>query len=201
MNYYIDFDCTLYDTEKLIDELIEKFATLLGKNNYSETYKYLTNEFKINRVHDIYEFCNILAEKYKINATTLVDLINSTLCDGKKFVYPDAIAFLKSIKPNKINILTFSANPSTKYQKLKISGSGLEEFFDEIIITDKSKADQNIDYADSVFIDDSPKVIAELYEKRPLKIIRINRENSTYSKIKLPENIIVSEVNSLTDII
>ena len=201
MVYYIDFDCTLYDTEKLIDEMINRLATALSKNNnYNEVLSFLSYEFKVNRIPDVFGFCQSLANKYNANVQDLIDLIVSILNDGKRFVYEDAISFLKSKQNDKIKLLTYTKEESTKYQKLKIKGSGLEDFFDEIIITSKSKGELDIDYSSGIFIDDSPKSIVEIYAKNPLKIIRINRENSSYSKLKLPENIIVPEFKTLLDI-
>ncbi len=202
MTYYLDFDCTLYDTEKLINEIIQKLADALSKeNDYSEVFNYLNEEFKINRVPDVFAFCKKCAKKYNADSATLVNIINSILKNGKHFVYEDTISFLRKIKNNKIILLTYSVKESVKYQKLKIKGSGLEEFFDEIIITTDSKGDLNIDYKNGIFIDDSPKAIAEIHTKNPLKIIRLNRENSTYKNLKPPEYINAQEIKTLLDIV
>ena len=201
MIYYIDFDCTLYDTEKLIDEMIKKLADALStENDYNEVFDFLTHEFRENRVPDVFEFCYTLSQKYGVNSSVLSDVIKTILSDGSHFVYDDVFSFFDAHKSDKVKLLTFSTKESTEYQKLKIKGSGLEDFFDEIIITNKSKGELNIDYKSGIFIDDSPKVIADIYKKKPLKLVRINRENSTYSAAKLPENIIVPEIKTLLDI-
>ena len=201
MVYYIDFDCTLYNTEKLINEMINELATALSKNNnYSEVFNFLSYEFKVRRIPDVFGFCRTLANKYNASTQDLTYLICSILNNGRRFVYEDAISFLKSKQNYKIKLLTYTKEENAEYQKLKIKGSGLEDFFDEIITTSKSKGELDIDYSGGVFIDDSPKAIAEIYAKNPLKIIRINRENSSYSKLKLPENIIAPEFKTLLDI-
>lgn len=201
MIYYIDFDCTLYDTEKLINEMIERLADALSKNNdYNEVFDFLTHEFKTSRVPDVFKFCGTLAEKYNSSASALSKVIKTILSDGSRFVYDDVLSFFDAHKTDKVKLLTFSTKESTEYQKLKIKGSGLEEFFDEIIITSKSKGELDIDYKSGIFIDDSPKAIADIFKKKPLKLVRINRENSTHFAEKLPENITAPEFKTLSDL-
>lgn len=201
MIYFIDFDCTLYDTEMLINAIIEDLTNHLSKYaEREEVLKYLVYEFKEKRVASIFEFCKSCAQKYGEKEETIVNLIKNVASDGKRFVYDDSINFLRSINHHKRIMLTYSTKEGTDYQKLKIEGSGLAEFFDEIIITNNNKGDLDIDYGSGIFIDDSPKAIVDIHSKSPLKIIRVNRPNSTYSKITLPENVIVPEVSALLQI-
>ena len=140
MIYYIDFDCTLYNTEKLIDEMIKKLADALAtENNYNEVFDFLTQEFRTNRVADVFEFCGTLAQKYDSDASSLTNTIKMLLSDGARFVYNDVAMFFEAHKSDTIKLLTYSTKESTEYQKLKIKGSGLEDLFDEIIITCKNK--------------------------------------------------------------
>lgn len=202
MIYYIDFDCTLYDTEKLIDEMINDLSMILSNNdNYDEIFNTITHEFKVKRVPDVFKFCEYCAEKYNKDANILKDKIKTILRNGSKFIYSDTIEFLNSLKHKKIKLLTYCTRESTEYQQKKIMGSGLANYFDEIIITNSSKGVLNIDYSNGFFIDDSPKAITEIYKSKPLKLIRLNRPNSTYSKIKLPEDINIPEVKTLSEII
>ena len=185
----------------LIDVIIEKLAGVLSTHNdYDEVSSFLTCEFKEKRVSDIFGFCEICAKKYDSPPERLINLIKDVASDGKRFVYKDSINFLRSINHHKRVILTYSTKEGSNYQKLKIEGSGLAEFVDEIIITNNKKCDLDIDYQNSTFIDDSPKAIVDIYSKSPKRLIRVNRPNSTYSKITLPENIIIPEVSSLSQI-
>ena len=57
-------------------------------------------------------------------------------------------------------------------------------YFDDFIDTlDDKGNNKNIDYSKSIFIDDNPLVIDDLYSKNPKKIIRIRRDKAKYSNI------------------
>jgi predicted enzyme involved in methoxymalonyl-ACP biosynthesis len=63
----------------------------------------------------------------------------------------------------------------------------------------KHKGKLNIDYENSIFIDDNPLEIESIIEKKPKMIIRMQRNNSKYSNISL--DIDINTVVSLDEII
>ena len=201
MTYFIDFDSTLYNTEMLIDSIIESLAKEVSNHdNHDEVLKFITHEFKVIRVASVFDFCDTLSKKYNVENKTLALAVKDVLADGKKFVYADTIDFLCSLNNHKRVLLTYSTKEGTEYQQLKIEGSGLTKFFDKIIITNNKKCDLDIDYHNSTFVDDSPKAITDIFSKSPKRLIRVNRPNSTYSKIALPQDVITEEVSSLSQI-
>ena len=148
MNYYIDFDNTLYNTPLLVKRL----------QNANE-----------NEVENI-------------------------ILHSSDLVFKDAIPFLQKLRAENHNIFLLShATDTLKYQSLKITGSGLTEFFDALFITSKPKYELDIDYANGIFIDDNPNDLIGLYSKNAKRVIRLRRPENKYS-IKDLENVNIEEI-------
>ena len=100
------------------------------------------------------------------------------------FLYEDALLFLECIQDKFESILLTCGGE--KNQKDKIKVCDINHFFSEIIITpeDKSKLD-NVDYKNSVFIDNNPKEVIRFLNAGAKKVIRIRRNTDKYSKIDL----------------
>ena len=191
MNYYIDFDSTLYNTTKLKQEMLETISKDVALYNKDVNFESILFECKImfvrDKIYNIYKLCDYFSKKYKIKSEILKGDIDKMLSDGKRFVYEDSLPFLMNLKENghHLNLLTLASEDNRVYQEKKIYGSGLSDFFDKIIITSKPKYLLDLDFENSVFIDDNPKDLLELHSKNPLKIIRIRRVGNSYSKIEI----------------
>lgn len=181
LNIYIDFDRTLFDTDNFLKDLETIIYKYVSKNKYNLVLKKLK----------YYNIFNII-ENLSLDKNLFNDVLNNT----NKYLFPDTITFLDFLKENnfKINILS---RGDIEYQNFKIKSCGLNNYFNEIIICLDNKTLNNIDYHTSLFIDDNPKDIIDLREKRPLYLFRIKRENTKYSKIKISN---VLEFNNLEEI-
>ena len=204
MNYYIDFDNTLYETAKLtslmiaaignkIGELAEKDAELIiqdVKDNFNST------------IDNIFTHAEKMGKKYNVDSKMVVDAVKAVVDNGKEIVFEDAIRFLERLKEkgHKIFILTYIPQTNQEYQLKKLMGSGITSYFDGIIITAQYKFLLDLDYTNGIFIDDDPRDLNGLFEKNPIKVIRIRKENNKRSKIDI-DNKEIEEYKSFDDIV
>ena len=203
-NWFIDFDGTLYNTEKLKEDLLNIIIEKV--QNYNITKEEATNEVKsmFNRenIYNIYNLAIFFADKYGFDSKEIISKINDTIEDGQKYLYEDSIEFVKKIKNmgNTIHIFTYATNIDIGYQNAKIKGSKIASLFDVVLITAKKKHELNINYQKGIFVDDSPEVLKGLYSVKPERLIRIRRQGNKYSLASL-EDIEIEEYEKLSQII
>ncbi len=201
MEYYLDFDNTLYRTHALKYKMLTTLAIIVSSKidkSFNEIFQEEKKIFKKENIYNIYALCEYLSNKYKVDYNFLVYKIDNILSNGKEFVYHDVKLFLRKLKNDghKINMLTYSSSDNHVFQNKKILGSKISEFFDNIIITtDKGK--ENIDYKNAIFIDDNPKDLITLYYKNAKQVIRIKRRFNKYSKIHIDKKLNIKEFQSL----
>jgi phosphoglycolate phosphatase-like HAD superfamily hydrolase len=140
--------------------------------------------------------------KYNVDSASVVNAVNEVLSKGKEIVFEDAIRFLERLKEkgHKIFILTYIPQTNQEYQLKKLMGSGITSYFDGIIITAQYKFLLDLDYTNGIFIDDDPRDLNGLFEKKPIKVIRIRKENNKRSKIDI-DNKEIEEYVSFDDIV
>lgn len=200
MNYYIDFDNTLYNTPLLTDRLLNfvvnsiKEATNLDSKNL---YQEVLTIFNKNISH--IELAEYFSNKYNLDVSFVIDNLNNILLNSSDLVFDDVIPFLEKLKAqgNKIFMLTYCKN-GLEYQSIKIAGSKLSNIFDALYITSIPKYELDIDYKNGIFIDDNPTDLLGLYSKNASEVIRLRRKESKYSAKNLDKNI--KEYLSLAEI-
>ena len=147
-------------------------------------------------------FSEEICKKYGVNSKDAVANVENIINNGKDNVFKDAKRFLKRLKENghKVYLLTYIPNKNnTEYQMMKIDGSGIKNYFDDIIITSKYKFTLDLNYKNGIFIDDDPRDLNGLYEQHPIRVIRIRKKNNKRSKIDINNNDI-EEYESFDDI-
>lgn len=176
---YIDFDSTLFDSDKY-DFMLFNICNKYGITNdrLEEIKKFL---FSRNTDFDIDILVSCLIEKENVDKKILEDINN---LKNISFLYEDVLLFLECIQDKFEPILLTCGGE--KNQKDKIKVCDINHFFSEIIITpeDKSKLD-NVDYKNSVFVDNNPKEVMRFLNAGAKKVIRIRRDTDKYSKIDL----------------
>lgn len=190
MNYYLDFDNTLYETSRLSNDMLKGLAYEISKKtsiSENDIFDELKSMFNRENIYNIYKLAKFFAKKYNIEESILIDKVEGIILDGKKYVYDDVISFLKELKEknNIINVLTYVAKEDLSYQLTKIKGSGLSEYFDNIIISSSLKFNLDLKYEEGIFFDDSPKDLLGLASRNPKILVRVRRENNKYSKQEL----------------
>lgn len=205
MNFFIDFDHTLYNTPLLTEDMLKALALYMSQTlakDLDDIYKMLKNKFKrgTNNIYDIYKLIEYYAIQYNYNKSEATQIINTVIANGKQYLFSDSISFLESLKEqnHKIYILSYNEN-EVYFQAVKIAGSGLLTFVDGIFPTTSIKGDIPLDFSKCIFIDDKPKDLISIYKNKPLKIFRIRRKNDTYSEIET--NLPIPEVKSLDELL
>lgn len=193
MNYYIDFDSTLYETTRLSNDMLMALANELCKvANKSEEDMFAELKAMFNRenIYNIYKLAKYFANEYNLEEKFLVNVVEGVIADGEKYVYPDSIAFLKMVKEkgHTVNILTYVAQEDLTYQMSKLKGSGLSEYFDNVIITSSLKFNLDLKYEEGIFFDDNPKDLTGIASRNPKALIRVRRKNNKYSSKELELN-------------
>ena len=204
MNYYLDFDNTLYETAKLTSLMIaaigKKIGELTGKDIETVT-QYAKDNFN-STLDNIFTHAEKMGKKYEVDPITVVDAVKAVIDNGSEIVFEDAIRFLERLKEkgHKIFVLTYIQKTNQEYQLKKLMGSGIMKYFDGIIVTAEYKFLLDLDYTNGIFIDDDPRDLNGLFEKNPKKVIRIRKENNKRSKIDI-DNKEIEEYVSFDDII
>lgn len=204
MNYYIDFDNTLYETAKLTSLMIAAIGNKIGEltNQDAEPIIQDAKDNFNSTLDNIFTHAEKMGKKYNVDSKTVVDAVKEVVDNGKEIVFEDAIRFLERLKEkgHKIFILTYIPQTNQEYQLKKLMGSGIASYFDGIIITAQYKFLLDIDYTNGIFIDDDPRDLNGLFEKNPIKVIRIRKANNKRSKIDI-DNKDIEEYESFDDIV
>ena len=186
---YIDFDNTLFNTVEFNNDcslLLEKYN--ISKEEQVKVFKDLNKD-----IFDYKEILETISKKYNINKELLFNDYNEVLKEN--YLYEDTIDFLEYYK-NKydLRLLTWGNN---EYQLEKISCAKISKYSKELVITQKYKFNIEIDYKKSIFIDDNPRDLKGLMNKKSYKVIRLCR--GKYKNFE--KELEVISVNSLKEII
>lgn len=196
MNYYLDFDYTLFDTH----EFREGLYKILEKNGLDKNYLALTQELKTSgqKLLNIKELFKSLSESRNIPLNNFFGPLEELYARCDEFVYEDSVEFIKYLKSkkHKLHILTWGEK---EFQKEKLQASKLYDYFDEIIYAEQLKYTLDIDYENGIFIDDSVRDLEGLYNKKAKAVYRIKRKNGKNSDKELNIKEIL-EFNSLREL-
>lgn len=202
MNYFIDFDHTLYNTPLLTRDMLSALSAYISKNcnqNYDEVLNIVSSKFKRgkNNIYDIYDLIAYFARtEFCYDETEATDIINKVISSGKKYLFEDSVPFLQYLKSQGHKSYILSYNETEVYfQTVKIAGSGVLKFVNGVISTTTLKGEMPLDFSKCIFIDDKPKDLISIYQHIPFKAFRIRRPNDTYSNIET--NLPILEFESL----
>ena len=193
MKVYVDFDRTLFDCDKFLED----FHTIISKYNIpKDLFKECQNQSRRHGFNP-YTILNNLEEKTSFDKNIYTD-IKELMHNTSNYLYQDAIPFLEYLNKNNYQVIILTKG-NKEYQKEKITNANIDKYYSKLIVTMRHKGLLFLNYLQGIFIDDNPREIKSLYIRKPKKIIRIVRPNSKYSEIKLEYNIL--KVNSLQEII
>ena len=192
MNIYIDFDRTLFDTDLFLNDL-ENVLELSGIT-IDKFFDYV-NKDKENGFN-IYSILNLMAKDIKVD-DDVYKKIDKIIENSEHYIYSDVYDFVKKSKSSGYKIFVLTKG-NDEFQLLKIRNTDLFDYLDGVIVTLKDKGKLDLNYQESIFIDDNPGEIESIMLKNPKRIIRIKRDGAKYNNILASEKI--EEVESLKDI-
>ena len=196
MNYYLDFDYTLFDTHAFREGLYE----ILERNGFDKTYLALTPEMKTNgqKLLNIKELFRNLAQSRNIPIENFLEPLEELYSRCNEFVYDDTIEFLEYLKSENhtIYILTWGEK---EFQKEKLIASQLDKYIDGAVYAEDLKYTLDIDYPNGIFVDDSIRDLEGLYNQNAKAVFRIKRPNGKNSDKELNIKEIL-EFNSLKEL-
>lgn len=182
MNYYLDFDYTLFDTHAFREELYK----ILEKNGFDKTYLTLSPEMKTNgqKLLNIKEVFGNLAKPRNIPIENFLEPLEELYGRCQEFLYDDSIEFIEYLKSekHKVYILTWGEK---EFQKEKVVASKLDTYVDDIIYAEELKYTLDIEYTDGIFVDDSIRDLEGLYNQNAQQVFRIKRPNAQNSNKEL----------------
>lgn len=203
MNYYIDFDNTLYNTPLLTNKMLTLIANSIKEKtnlNFEDLYQECKLMFNREHIYNIYELTKFFSDKYNLDSFTVINNLTNIILDGSNLVFEDTIPFLQKLKKqgHKLYMLTYCKD-SLEFQSLKVAGSKLTNFFDALYITAEQKYNLDLDYTNGIFIDDNPEDLLGLYSNSAKQVIRLRRKENKYS-IQDIDNTNIQEFLSFNDI-
>lgn len=186
MNYYIDFDHTLFDTPKLTERMLKAIVDT-SKIDIMEECKSMFNR---EHIYNIYDLATYFSDKYSLNKLELISAVDEKIRHCADLVFSDSLSFIKKLKEqnHKIYLLSYYEH-GLQYQMAKISGANISDLFDGIIVTGDLKYNLDINYTNGIFIDDKPEDLIGLYSKNSKRVIRLKRKNHKNSAKELDVNI------------
>ena len=99
MNFFIDFDHTLYNTPLLTEDMLKALASYISKESNKD-------------YNNIYKLIEYFANQYNYNIEDATKIVNEVISNGKQYLFSDSIPFLKALKAqnHKVYILSYNEN-------------------------------------------------------------------------------------------
>lgn len=178
MKIYIDFDGTLFDTDKYTEDFMNIFNKYgIDKDLFDKCKKIVFDNDDLFNLDIIIDY---FIKNYNIDSNLkkeMEDLLNNS------YIYPDVINCLDFLSSSGYELYLLSYGDE-KFQTKKIFKYDLVKYFNKIIITDKDKSKLDLDYENGIFIDNNPIVIESLYNINANNLIRIKRKSDRYTKFE-----------------
>lgn len=177
MKVYIDFDGTLFDTDRYNRDCKQVFNKYgITNDMFHNAYQELFGKTKLFNLNIITDY---LVNKHHINKIIYEEISE---LKNNDYVYSEVIGCLNEIKSLgfELYILTYG---DISYQKEKIKHSDISKYFKDIIITEQAKTSLNLDYSNSIFIDNNPNETEMFHSMYSKCVIRIKRSTDKYSKL------------------
>ena len=179
----LDFDRTLFNT----DNFLIKIKYIFKKMGIAE--KKFTTSYKKIKPYNLKKHL----KRLNLENKNILNNFNTLFKNSYRFLYPDAIDFLKFLikKKKKIILLTYG---DKNFQNNKIENSNIKKLFNKIYITSKNHDKENI-YKNIlaknknkkvIIIDDLKENTKDIVKKiahiQAIKIDRNSKNNKIFSK-------------------
>jgi len=181
MKIFVDFDGVIFNTKLFKKSLIKIFSENgISKKDFDKSYQqFKKQKIPYSPIKHIEFLSNDKNCRYKTDR--FYNDILKFLKNLKLYIFKDAEIFLKSFSKNNLYLLSYG---DLNFQKQKIKGTKISDYFRRIIITNKNKAEivKQIVKKDKfrklekiIFIDDQPRNIKEVSSIRNITTIQLIR--------------------------
>lgn len=174
MQYYLDFDRTIFDTDRMVAEVIFPVMQDLGASQAAIAKQ-------LEKLNETGYTVESHADALGVSVQDAVRRISAGIQEGD-FVFEDALAFLNSVN-DPVEVLTFGVE---HYQRFKWNAAtALHTYIQDVhVVFEESKGDFLAKKSgDIVFVDDSLNQIHDVEEKAPhVNAYLINRAHRAESE-------------------
>lgn len=176
MKIYIDFDRTIFDCERFIEDF---FELLQNYNISKDDFVRYQNQFKdINP----YIILDAMSKEKDINKGVYAK-IDKLIEQSSKYLFDDTLPFLKYLKSKNYQV-TILTKGDLDFQKSKIINSHIDSYYYDVIVTSDHKGELDLDYTNGIFIDDREEELESIKLKNPKRIIAIKRNGDKIKNIE-----------------
>lgn len=187
MKIFLDFDDCLFDTQAFYVELQNIFEGFgVSEELFKKSYQEIRAEFPPGGwCYSFDAHINRLQQNVSFDEESLRQKLAVFSTDTKKFLFPDVEDFLILLRENAFRIFILSFG-DTEHQMAKISGTGISQFIERNIITDKDKGEAlrseiDDDEKDTWFFDDRMKYIESVKRAFPkIKTVLVRRKEGRW---------------------
>jgi len=190
MKIILDFDCTIFNTDKFREKVVEAFA----RHGVSRDLFYSTLEESRGSGRDWkpeIQF-GVLRKQGFGNVDKIQNEFNDILESTHLFLYDDTLPFLKRAK--KMYPLYILSYGEDWFQNKKIEKVSISPYFEKIIVTKniyKDKEANDLSCGEpSIFVEDNPSALSAAKKYAPHIItVRINRGDGRYKDEATPKGV------------
>lgn len=194
MKVFIDFDDTFFNTADFIRDYQGIFEGMgISSDMYQKTsheaYHHTGNSIE---VYDMEAHVRALSERvHGIKIDAVRQAIEVFLVDTSHYVFPEMKAFLEKARAANIKLYILSFGQSD-FQRKKIQGTGLMEYFQEVFIVQEKKYAPilaSIEHDEEViwFFDDRAEFVSDVKDAIPtVKTVQVSRPEGRYHDDRSP---------------
>jgi FMN phosphatase YigB (HAD superfamily) len=190
MKLFFDFDDFFFDTENAYAPdmfMLIRETTGATEEEMRETFEIFSlASFSAGTPYSVRRHVDLLAERRDFDRDAVMKIVDEFLMDLTRYVFEGAAVFLSKYAKDDLWILTYGEDG---FQRQKIHGSGLEDFFHEIIVASGNKLDEidrvrirdGFDLAETVVFGDNRCEYFSGAKERGIIGIHLKRPGDKYS--------------------
>lgn len=183
MHIIFDFDNTLFNNELFLKEIRNAFNNQGVPDEVFDTTSLAARDGELWRQ---FQHMELLSQSCGVPYQKLLQSLENIIAGGNRFLYADTEVFLNALSGrHEFFIVTFGEN---EFQRMKIAGTGIERYFQDIIVTQDvfkdADADKILSGAPVLFVDDNPSALEAVKARAPHIITaRMRRGHGKYANV------------------